>query len=210
MYSDTTILGTASDYLQHATSDEVLQSELFFHVAHMTGCSRNSVAGTLCKQRGALRDPAVLTALGFEHMRAPSRYVRTSEPSRFVQNYADAEKQRSRERIADALESAGVVGSPYIVTYGARRGYCVKYFLKRFKGARVISVENNSSTSDDFESLGLKAESFRGDVPPSVQRQPRVRSNQHGRTYVPVGVVTPCRESDQSREESASSRHHLR
>ena len=46
MHSDTTILGTASDYLQHATSKEVLQSELFFHVAHMTGCSRNSVATT--------------------------------------------------------------------------------------------------------------------------------------------------------------------
>lgn len=186
MNSDTTILGTASDYLQHATSAEVLQSDLFFHVSHVTGYPRNSVAGTLCKQRGGLRDPSVLTALGFEHMRAPARYVRTSDPSRFVQDYDDVEKQKSRKLIADALESVGVIGKPHIATYGAQKGYCVKYFLRRFKGAQVVSIENNEATSDDFESLGLKAESFRGEMRRLLRRDSRVYDliNMDGPTFL--------------------------
>lgn len=153
------MMDTAVDFLVHDTRGIVTQSELVQHVSHMTGKTKKSVAGSIFKQRGKLWDATVLGALGYQKEFNPARFVRSDNPRNITHSYDDPQKQLSRVDIANSVSDAEL-----IVTYGAREALCVKYFRERFPSSHIVSLENNPNTSDVFESLGLDAESFRGEL----------------------------------------------
>lgn len=165
------ILGTTIRYLQNTKKRAITQRELIEKVSKKTGCTRESVRGTII---GDANGKKLFGQVKFKKRWAVCVANKISgEKKRFVRrsdlqkgdveahiSYDTPNKKAARERGLKYLKGP----SPNVITLASKEGYCVKTILKRFPTAKIFNIERDQETLKAWKSKKIPTFNFQGDL----------------------------------------------
>ena len=156
------ILDTALHYMQGTHKREVTQSELLTIVSRKTGCSRESVRGSIIGDAGGRKlfgrpqfKKHWVVCIADKRLGKRKRFIRrlyvTPADTEAGIDYDTLNKQQARERGLKHLKP----GPQKVITLAAAEGYCVKSILERCPEAEIINVERYPAVLAEWKKKGI-------------------------------------------------------
>lgn len=158
------MMTAAKRFMQGTRCREVLQGDLLTIIAKKTGCSRESVRGSIiggANGRKLFGQPEFkkhwVVCIADKSRGKRKRFVRrpyiTPEDIEATIDYNTSNKQKARERGLKHLKSGPQ--KVKVITLAAAEGYCVKLILKRCPKAEIINVECCPTTLAEWQKKGI-------------------------------------------------------
>lgn len=158
------LMKITEQYLLKTKRSEILQTELLDYVSKKSGCSRESVRGTVIgfSPNKIMGNPKIARIWSLERSNGykPARLVRKTnkvQVKNFGITYETKEKQRAREFVFKNIFN---IKEPKILTMAGHQGGCVKYALEKLIYPEIHNVEKYNDVLNNFKKLNLPVTSF--------------------------------------------------
>lgn len=158
------IIQSAIDYLWLSSPEYISNTELIHVVSNITGCSNQSVKGTLFKRdtKGTgLYTVESQLKTGYKPFNNGFIKLKENEPPVITRDDYDCPiKDSIRQKILSYIN----IKNPIILTFAAHQGLCVKQMIDKFPDATIINIERCKYIFNEYKKLNLPTIDYNNDA----------------------------------------------